>query len=128
MKKISLFFLFSGISIFSNAQEVKQEKAIYERTPISVDANKEVKLETGTKSVTMSISAGESQVIHNDAYYQKKIAQIDAQISAINTKISIVNADAQEKSIANNSGWFADMENIKTELENQKFELQSHLN
>ena len=119
--------MFVSIGVTLNAQQYEQERIISDRLPKSADVNKEVKLETTSKSTTISIRAGESQVTHNSAYYQNEIDKIDAQILAINTKISIVNANSEEKQVALNSGWFTDMENIKIQLENKKQEFQAHL-
>lgn len=143
MKKISTFFLFSTISVLSNAQEgkiqslnsdVQERRAIsHNRVPLSADINneassKEVKLESTPKTTTISIRAGESQITHDRNYYENEIAKIDSQIAAINTKIDIVQANPEEKALANESGWFNDMDNIKNQLEAKKQELQSHLN
>lgn len=143
MKKISICFLFSTISVFSNAQEVKiqsinsdvqERRAISQnRAPLSVDVNnetstKEVKLESKPKITTVSIRAGESQITHDRNYYENEIAKIDVQIMAINTKIDIVKANPEEKALANETGWFTDMDIIKIQLEAKKQELQSHLN
>lgn len=97
----------------------------------SVDSNPNrqvVKKSSSNTTTTISIRAGESQVIHNSAYYQSEIDKIDAQIASINTKISYVNSNPEEKEIAINSGWFEDMSNIKSQLQSKKLELQSHLN
>lgn len=129
MKKISTFFLFVSIGVNLNAQENIQEKITAAPQPKAVAANEEVKIEKSiNKSTTISIRAGESQVTHNDAYYLNKIEKIDNQISAINTKISLVNSDPTEKANATSSGWFDDMERIKSELEVQKSDVQNHLN
>ena len=129
MKKISTFFLFVSIGVNLNAQENIQEKITTAPQPKAAVANEEVKIEKSiNKSTTISIRAGESQVTHDEAYYLDKIDKIDSQISAINTKISFVNSDPTEKANATSSGWFDDMERIKSELEVQKSDIQNHLN
>jgi hypothetical protein len=129
MKNISTFFLFLSIGVNLNAQENIQEKITVAPHPKAVAANEEVKIEKSVnKSTTISIRAGESQVTHDDAYYLNKIEKIDNQISAINTKISFINSDPTEKANATSSGWFDDMERIKSELEVQKSDIQNHLN
>lgn len=131
MKKISTFFLFTTICVSLNAQEGKQERVQSNIKLNSVDSNPNrqvVKKSSSNTTTTISIRAGESQVIHNSAYYQSEIDKIDAQIASINTKISYVNSNPEEKEIAINSGWFEDMSNIKSQLQSKKLELQSHLN
>ena len=130
MKKISIFFLFVSIGINSNAQEDIHEKITSAPQPKKTAvANEEVKIEKSiNKSTTISIRAGEEQVTHDQAYFLNEISKIDNQISAINQKISIVSNDPIEAANATNSGWFDDMEVIKSELEVKKSDLQNQLN
>lgn len=131
MKKISTFFLFVSLGVYLNAQENRQERVNLDNQPQTTTAKpKVVNTTTNGKNeaTTISIRAGESQITHDRNYYENEIAKVDAQIAAINTKIEIVEANAQEKALANESGWFNDMENIKNQLEAKKQELQSHLN
>lgn len=130
MKKISIFFLFVSVAINTSAQEDIQEKIASAPQPKKTAvANEDVKIEKSiNKSTTISIRAGESQVTHDEAYFLNEITKIDNQISAINQKITIVNNDPVEAEIATNSGWFVDMERIKSELETTKSDIQNKLN
>ncbi|MDP4797570.1 MAG: hypothetical protein NWR50_01780 [Crocinitomicaceae bacterium] len=129
MKKISFFFLFVSFAINLSAQEDIQEKITSAPQPTKVPvANEDVKIEKSiNKSTTISIRAGESQVTHDEAYFLNEIAKIDNQISAINQKIAIINNDPVEAANANASGWFDDMERIKSELETKKANIQNQL-
>lgn len=72
----------------------------------------------GTVSITKK--KGQPQVVHNKAYYEGELLRIDNHINAINAKIAAVNLDEVEKTKANESGWFEDMERIIGELNAQK--------
>jgi len=72
------------------------------------------------KAVTISKKAGEPQQVHNKAYYDAEIAKIDARIAAIDTKIAHVNATPSEKAYAEQNGWFTQMEEAKTELNQRR--------
>jgi len=129
MKKISTFFLFVSIAASVSAQDNRQERVNSIDQPKTVAAKPHVVTKTTTdKPTTISVRAGESQVTHNNAYYQNEISKIDTQLEAINTKVEFVQGNSEEKAIALQSGWFDDMENIKIQLENKKQELQSLLN
>lgn len=80
-----------------------------------------------SKSVTISKRANEPQRVHNQAYYTEEIAKIDGNILAINQKIVLVNADPQEKQLAEANGWFQDMDKIKNDLLLKKTNLQEKL-
>lgn len=129
MKKISAFFLFLSIGVNSFAQESIQKKITTVPQPKAVAVNQPLTIEnSANKTTTISVRVGEPQVIHNNAYYQREIDKIDAQVAAIDTKINSVNSNPEEKAIAIESGWFDDMERIKLGLENRKTELQRKLN
>ena len=130
MKKISIFPLFVSFAVNLNAQEDIQEKitSAPQLTKIAV-SNEEVNIEKSiNKSTTISIRAGEPQVTHDEAYFLNEIAKIDNQISAINQKIAIITNDPVEAANAEASGWFDDMETIKSELEAKKSAIQNQLN
>lgn len=79
-------------------------------------------------AVTITKKKNQPQVIHNEEFFKTEILRIDNHIEAINSKISSVNSDQTSKSEAEASGWFDDMERIKSELEAQKIEVQETLN
>ena len=58
---------------------------------------------------------------------ENEILRIDSHIESINSKVTSVNADPSEQAIANESGWFEDMEAIKIGLNNRKLEIQNIL-
>lgn len=74
---------------------------------------------TQSRTVTISKRPGQPQQTHDVAYYNAEIAKVDAQIAAIDTKIAHVNNTPSEKALAEQNGWFQDMEQIKLDL-NQK--------
>ena len=77
-----------------------------------------------SNSVTISKRAGEPQRVHDAAYYTQEIAVIDNNLSAIDQKIAFVNGNPQEKLNAESNGWFQQMEDIKTQLNKKKTDLQ----
>lgn len=103
-----------------------------ETTEINTTAPKELKSETSSvskvntreqsinKTVTISKKAGQPQQVHDRAYYDNEIAGIDARIEAIDAKIAHVNATPSEKAIAEQNGWFTQMEDTKTELNQRR--------
>lgn len=114
-----------GLSVF--AQEPVSNEVRNEKSPSSlpssegpVSTTQEVKKNA---SVTISKRPGEEQKIHDAAYFDAEIAKIDAQIVAMNSKIATVNADPNEKALAENSGWFEDMERIKERLNIKRSDL-----
>lgn len=123
--------MFVSLSVSLNAQENRQERINSDNQPQTTTAKPKVVTKStdwNNEPKTISIRAGESQITHDRNYYENEIAKIDSQIAAINTKIDIVQANPEEKALANESGWFNDMDNIKNQLEAKKLELQSHLN
>ncbi|MCR9173067.1 MAG: hypothetical protein NXI10_11270 [bacterium] len=72
-----------------------------------------------SQSVTISKRPGQPQQTHDAAYYNQEIAKVDAHISAIDAKIAHVNSIPSEKALAEQNGWFQQMDQIKLEL-NQK--------
>lgn len=80
----------------------------------------------GTVSITKK--KGQSQVVHNKAFFESELVRIDNHINAINTKIAYVNQNEEERLKAIESGWFEDMERIIGELNAQKEEAQIAIN
>lgn len=133
MIKLTTLLCFTAFTFCLNAQE-KQDintrinKVDNSTQPLKSKSNSgSVSKVAQNKPVTISKKAGESQVVHNDAYYQNEIAKIDNHIASINTKIAYVNADPVEKANATASGWFEDMNLYKSKLIAQKELLQSKL-
>ena len=133
MIKLTTLLCFIAFAFCLNAQE-KQDintrinKVDNSTQPLKSKSNSgSVSKVAQNKPVTISKKAGESQVIHNDAYYHNEIAKIDNHIASINTKIAYVNADPVEKANATASGWFEDMNLYKSKLIAQKELLQSKL-
>ena len=72
-----------------------------------------------SRSTTISKKPGQPQRTHDLAYYNEEIAKIDAHVAAVDTKIAHVNNTPSEKALAEQNGWFQEMDQIKLEL-NQK--------
>lgn len=130
MKKVSIFFLFVSIGINLSAQETLQERPNTDAHPSALQVQNQVTImePQGSKPTTISKRGNAPQVTHDEAYYLNEISKIERQIDDLNTKVSIINNDPIEQLNATNSGWFNDMETIKSELEARKSELQGHLN
>lgn len=73
-----------------------------------------------SQSVTISKTPGQPQVVHDVNYYNAQIAKVDAQIMAIEAKVTHVNNTPSEKAIAEQNGWFQQMEQVKLELNQRR--------
>ncbi|MBL1279364.1 MAG: hypothetical protein COA33_003790 [Fluviicola sp.] len=123
MKTTLTILAFIFASFYSVSQEKKEltiEKT--QKTPTAKSKERiSVSKEKGaSKPITISKRAGEPQRVHDNSYYLDEIKKIDANILAIDTKISLVNADSVEKTKALESGWFDNMDNIKRRLNAKK--------
>lgn len=97
-------------------------------TPTTVEPQAiPTKVVNKSKTVTISKRAGEPQRVHDEAYFIQEIAVIDNNLSAIDQKIAYVNGNSQEKLNAESNGWFQQMEDIKTQLNTKKTDLQEKL-
>jgi hypothetical protein len=97
-------------------------------TPMTIEPQAiPTKVVSTSKTVTISKRAGEPQRVHDQAYYVQEIALIDNNLSAIDQKIAFVNGNPQEKLNAQSNGWFQQMEDIKTQLNTKKTDLQEKL-
>lgn len=74
-----------------------------------------------------SETVGKDITVQDKAYFESELDRIDGHINAINAKMASVNLNEEEKAKAIESDWFNDMEKIKSELENEKIEIQSTL-
>ncbi len=72
------------------------------------------------QSVTISKRPGQPQQTHDVAYYNEEIAKVDTQIAAIDSKIAHVNSVPSEKALAEQNGWFQQMDQIKLNLNQQR--------
>lgn len=129
MKKLSMFVLACSFCTALNAQEEKPERAILVAQPESLVATPQGGSKTITeKTTTISVRAGESQVTHDNQYYQNEITKIDRHIEMIDQKIAFVNSSPEEKQKAIDSGWFDQMDETKADLNAKKTALQAKLN
>jgi hypothetical protein len=109
---------------------VVRTKGASEQSPIPTTVERKAiptKVVRKSNSVTISKRAGETQRVHDAAYYVQEIAVIDNNLSAIDQKIAFVNGNPQEKLNAQSNGWFEQMEDIKTQLNTKKTDLQEKL-
>jgi hypothetical protein len=72
-----------------------------------------------SRAVTISKRSGQPQQTHDAAYYNNEIAKVEAHVASIDAKIANVNNTPSEKALAEQNGWFQEMDQIKLEL-NQK--------
>lgn len=74
---------------------------------------------------TISIKKGEQQKVHDKAYYESKIKEIDELLEAIEVKTEYVRSNETENKIALENGWYENMEQVKKEAREQRFEYES---
>ena len=116
-----------------NAQEDIQEKIISKSDlpptkAVSKSRSQDSKAIDSNQSTTISVRSGEEQVVHDTQYYQSEIDKINHHIEMIDEKIAFVNDSPEEKQKALESGWYDQMEAIKSDLRAKKTTLQSKLN
>lgn len=124
MKFIIISFLFVSINLCAQEEFTNTPTDTTSNNNTSSDWHSENAI-NGTVSITKKLN--EPQVIHNRAELENEMLRIDSHIESINSKIVTVNADPSEQAIANESGWFEDMEEIKIGLNNRKLEIQNIL-
>jgi hypothetical protein len=124
MKFIIISFLFVTVNLCAQEESTSTPTGATSTNISSSDWHSDNAI-NGT--VSISKKANEPQVIHNRAELENEILRIDSHIESINSKVTSVNADPSEQAIANESGWFEDMEAIKIGLNNRKLEIQNSL-
>lgn len=77
---------------------------------------------------TISVRKGESQQVHDKAYYEQKIKDIDELLKAIEVKTAYVKADENENKIAIQNGWYTNMDRVKEESLKQRGEYETIIN
>lgn len=73
---------------------------------------------------TISVRRGQPQQVHDRAYYELKVKEIDELLESIEVKISHVKSDEEEHKIATQNGWYTNMERIKEESRKQRLEYE----
>lgn len=68
---------------------------------------------------TISVQQGNTQVVHDAAFYQAEITRIEDQIKAIDQKISQVQSDPVADAEAKKNGWYNQMNQTKQQLTTQ---------
>jgi hypothetical protein len=68
---------------------------------------------------TISVQQGNTQVVHDSAFYQAEITRLEDQIKAIDQKISQVQSDPVADAEAKKNGWYNQMNQTKQQLFNQ---------
>jgi hypothetical protein len=74
---------------------------------------------------TISIKKGEQQKVHDKAYYELKIKEIDELLEAIEVKTDYVRSNESENKIALENGWYDNMQQVKEEARIQRLEYES---
>ena len=136
MKKIifTASVLMSFFTCFSQAENEiieKSDRSNMNIIPLETSKAKETsvkEVKSTNKTQTISKRAGEPQVVHDENYYSLEIAKIDQHISAIEQKTAYINSIPEEKSLAENNGWFIQMANVKTQLMEKRKVLVTKLN
>lgn len=73
--------------------------------------------------IEMSVGRDGVQHIHDKAYYQTKIEEIDYTLQAIKIKKDYILSNPEEKEIATNNGWFENMRQVEEQLNAEKQQL-----
>lgn len=74
---------------------------------------------------TISVRKGQPQQVHDKAYYEQQIKDIDELLKAIEVKIAAVKSDEEENQVAMQNGWYNNMEQVKTESLKQRLEYEA---
>jgi hypothetical protein len=74
---------------------------------------------------TISVSKGQPQQVHDKAYYEQKIKEIDELLEAIEVKTLYVKSNEEEHKIATQNGWYSKMEQVKEESRKQRYEYEA---
>lgn len=64
---------------------------------------------------TISVRKGQPQQVHDKAYYEQRIREIDELLEAIEAKSAYIKSHENESRIAAQNGWFDNMERVKEE-------------
>mmetsp|Transcript_4383 Transcript_4383/g.5854 ORF Transcript_4383/g.5854 Transcript_4383/m.5854 type:complete len:137 (-) Transcript_4383:728-1138(-) len=122
--------LITTVAIMSAAMAFGQQEGTVQPTvePVQGTPSAQYKGATHTevsqsRTVTISKRPGQAQRVHDVAYYNEEIAKVDAQIAAIDSKIAHVNATPSELAIAQQNGWFQQMDQTKIDLNQHRAEL-----
>lgn len=62
---------------------------------------------------TISVQKGQQQVVHDKAYFEQKIQDIDVILSAIDEKVKFVQSNEEEHKLALENGWYKQMDESK---------------
>lgn len=130
---ILLLFVIMPILIFGQSSEISNSGG---RAPIKSSSELSGKKQTdkievsGSRSNvgangsrTYMVDRNGNQYELNKAYYENKLIELDDNIRAIDVKIEYVNSNEEERNLANQNGWFTDMENVKRNLQTERLDL-----
>ena len=92
----------------------------------SKDLTKNVSSEIITTAEQDSIKTVKLNILHN-LEVNKEISQIDSHLNSIQFKWDYIENDPIEKKIADENGWFTDMTDIRSALEEKKLVLINSL-
>jgi hypothetical protein len=65
---------------------------------------------------TISISQGQSQVVHDKAYYEQQVLDYNSLLKDIDQKVSDIKQNPEEHALALKNGWYEYMENNKKSI------------
>lgn len=116
-------FCFGQVTSIEKNKEDGVKPVAIEKSRTSV-----VSSESGSKPFTISKRAGEDQITHNQNYYLQEIEKINQNLIAIEKKSEFINNSPEEKELAENNGWFQQMEQIKIQLLEKRTMLQDKMN
>ncbi len=133
MKKLSIFVLVCSFSTVLTAQEeinsaIIPKSELQGTKAVSKSRTTDSKVTDSHQSTTISVRPGEAQVTHGAQFYQSEIDKIDRHIEMIDEKIAFVMNSPEDNQQAIDTGWFDQMETIKSELAAKKVALQAKLN
>jgi hypothetical protein len=65
---------------------------------------------------TISITQGQSQVVHDKAYYEQQVLDYNSLLKDIDQKVADVKQNPEEHALALKNGWYEYMENNKKDI------------
>lgn len=105
------YFFTAAFSFFFLNGAIAQESTLKEGEPQIIQ--------------TISVRKGHPQQVHDKAYYEQKIKDIDELLEAIEVKTLYVKSNEEENKIATQNGWYDDMERVKVESLKQRLEYEA---
>lgn len=129
---MKLLLILLSITVFNSVLAQQSERKpisqrIQKKAP-SVVKEKEVtysyveQQQGTTEGLTYSVDQFGNEHVHDKAYYEARLAELNDFVQGVQTKIDYVKNNPEEDAIAKSNGWYLDMENVLNTSKEQKLE------